>query len=433
MTRLTPFLVADRPASLRIIRGSEIQSFDRKIGIMTHANVSNTVQNFMKKFPLSDGFYEDPKFKSDNSLNKKGKLIKKRTIKMCDSGVFNKDGSDFDNYEDLFETYEKMDIDYGIILDVLNDKDATLSEAEKAINIFDEGNYNFNLMGVAQGKSIEDYLECYTELNKMGYEHIGVGGLLSKKGDRPGTFANVKDEKFMYDVLRKIREEHPKKWIFALGCYNPSRHSKLESLDIFGSDYKGWIFKYKPKNELGKEQARKWRYKQIRSFIKTNILTNGYSKKKNRLLLISCSKSKKKNDGFLKAIERYNGVAYKVFKKWQRENTQTHDLDMLILSAEYGLIPPSYYIEWYDKKLSKNESEDLKKNIDLDLKNYLRYRNYDEVFLHMGKDYRTLMKKSLDEVLNDEKTKIIESEGKIGEKLHELKNWLNKTKHIMNT
>lgn len=52
----------------------------------------------------------------------------------------------------------------------------------------------------------------------------------------------------MAQVLRELRRQHPSDWLFALGCFHPSRLLALKELNVW-ADYKGWIFQYKKRNE----------------------------------------------------------------------------------------------------------------------------------------------------------------------------------------
>ena len=138
---------------------------------MTHANTS---RNFHELF----GKFEN---KNDN--------IKK----ICDSGVFTKMGCMMD-YTDLFDIYKKMDVEYGIMIDFFNDKDKTIESAEVAMDKYNE-KYQFELVGVAQGNTIEEYLECYDGLKSLGFEKIAVGGLLKK---------NINSARYVKSEKRKI-------------------------------------------------------------------------------------------------------------------------------------------------------------------------------------------------------------------------------------
>jgi len=239
---IIPFFVVDRPASLLILKGVLLKFPHIKIGIMTHAFTSKNLWQMFKDFPYNlPLLYEDP------SLLKNEDQLAESLVKMTDSGIFGKNVRTID-YEELFRRYNQMGTDFGIMIDVLRDSKATLKSAQRALKIYDKGKYKFKLVAVAQGKTLEEYLECYEKLSR-NFEFIAVGGLL-KKLENSARYVRVRDEEFLFRVLESIRAEFRPKWLFVLGCYHPKRHTRFEAMKVWGSDYKGWIFNYKQKREL---------------------------------------------------------------------------------------------------------------------------------------------------------------------------------------
>lgn len=218
---MIPFFVVDRPISLKIIEGVRVPR-GKKIGLMAHAN---TTENFRNAF---------------------GKYPRRQVVKMCDSAIFNIRGAK-NGYDKLFELYEEMGTDYGVMLDVFRDRAKTLESARRALEQFDPARHHFKLVGVAQGKTVAQYLDCYRRLKDMGYEYVAVGGLLQKK-EKTARYAYVRNENFMKEVLARIRKEFSPEWLFALGCLHPSRLELFEELEVWG-DYKGWIFEYEKRDE----------------------------------------------------------------------------------------------------------------------------------------------------------------------------------------
>lgn len=214
-----PFFVVDRPMSLELLRYCEIDKQEGVFGLMGHANTSKRFQHLFREF-------------ESNNI-----------IKAADSGVFSKEGCKLD-YEDLFPIYERMGVEYGIMIDFLKDKDKTIESAKKAMGIYKEEHHSFNLVGVTQGNTSEEYLECYDELKSVGFDYIAIGGLL-KKNVNSARWVRVNDENFLKEVLERIRSNYKKDWLFLLGCYHPKRHRLFEEFNVFGGDYKGWILNYK--------------------------------------------------------------------------------------------------------------------------------------------------------------------------------------------
>ena len=55
------------------------------------------------------------------------------------------------------------------------------------------------------------------------------------------------------------------------------------------------------------------------------------------MLILACSRRKRPDDGLLPAIERYDGPAFRVLRRYLRERPAGAP-DVFILSAEHGLI-----------------------------------------------------------------------------------------------
>jgi len=176
------------------------------------------------------------------------RTIAKRTIKMVDSGVFGKHGCDLD-YADLFEAYERMNADYGVMIDVLRDSAATVASARRALRAYSQRDYQFELVGVAQGNQCKDYLRCYRKLQNMGFSCIAIGGLLRKRKNTV-RYTYVRSQVLMDQVLRQVRAEFDPSWLFALGVFHPKRIPLFVEHGVWGSDYKGWLFNYEKKDTV---------------------------------------------------------------------------------------------------------------------------------------------------------------------------------------
>ncbi|MEZ5335950.1 MAG: peroxide stress protein YaaA [Methanolobus sp.] len=414
---------------MRILRGLDIPK-EKKIGIMTHANTSNNFKEVIADFPCSENEYceiigKDCPHNKDLNKCSEGKKYAQKIITISDSGVFTKEGCMFDDYEQLFEQYEKMKVHYGIMIDYLKDKEETLKSAELAIEIYNKEKRSFKLIGVAQGNSLDEYIECYKKLKEMGFGHVAVGGLLEKR-ENTVRYVRIRDENFLYNVLKAIREIDPYGWIFALGSYAPSRHYNFLEVGVQGSDYKGWIFQYKKKDTKtikGDLKARKHRFEQVRAYVSSNIL----NKKQSfgswpKLMILPCSKRKIDNTEKIPAIDRYEGQYFRIIKKYISDFSNNDGFDLAILSAKYGLIEPMEEIHDYDLKMNNSIASELNESVIKKLKSMNKDKQYKEVAINLGETYF----KAIDGYDNifEENAEFTIFEGKIGERQQQMKSWL---------
>lgn len=77
-----------------------------------------------------------------------------------------------------------------------------------------------------------------------------------------------------------------------------------------------------------------------------------------RLLILSCSAAKRPDAGLLPAIERYDGPRYRILRRYLRTHPGT-ELDVWVLSAEFGLIPGGEPIPTYDRVLTRARAAEL--------------------------------------------------------------------------
>ncbi|MDI9395425.1 MAG: peroxide stress protein YaaA [Euryarchaeota archaeon] len=431
----TPFFVADRQASLQIIRGLEIPD-GKKIGIMTHANTTNNFKNVMAQFPCSEKDYcevikKECPYKKDIKKCEEGKKFTEKVIKISDSGVFTKEGCMFEDYSKLFEEYEKMNVNYGIIIDYLKDKEKTVESAKSALKTYKSKDWTFKLIGVAQGNTVDEYVECYQTLKNLGFQYLAIGGLLEKK-ENTVRYVKIRDETLLHDVLKKIRDKDPESWLFALGSYAPSRHNLFLDIGIQGSDYKGWIFQYKKQNPDAKKgdlEARSSRYRQVRFFIENKIVTKNQDFGKwPKLLVIPCSKKKLASEGMLPAIERYQGQYFKILKKYVTDFSNNNGFDIAILSAKYGLLEPMDNIEYYNLKMDAIQAQSLKGSILKKLAKMNELKQYREVVINLGSHYIEAIEGY--EKIFDNAVEFKFFEGRIGERQKQMKDWLEENKPL---
>ena len=102
-----------------------------------------------------------------------------------------------------------------------------------------------------------------------------------------------------------------------------------------------------------------------------------------KLLIIGCSKRKREFQD-APAIDVYDGPYYRMLRKAKLES-----VDILILSAKYGLIDYRTKISPYQRKITPNIAEEIRDSVTTQLKNLLRENSYDEIVINLGKIYLT--------------------------------------------
>ncbi|MCY4654899.1 MAG: tRNA-guanine transglycosylase DpdA [Dehalococcoidia bacterium] len=140
-----------------------------------------------------------------------------------------------------------------------------------------------------------------------------------------------------------------------------------------------------------------------------------------RLLILGCSNPKRASAGILPALDRYDGPAYRVLRKFLRERQWPQDVSIAILSAKYGLFGSLKGIEDYDQRMSPEIVGGMIAECSTTLGKWMRSGSHRSVHLSLGKDYIPAVRPGLDALgLSPEVFS-----GGIGEKLHQIKNFLN--------
>jgi cytoplasmic iron level regulating protein YaaA (DUF328/UPF0246 family) len=140
------------------------------------------------------------------------------------------------------------------------------------------------------------------------------------------------------------------------------------------------------------------------------------------LLIVACSHRKRSDPGLLPAIELYDGVNFRVLRRAQREGYWPKNLDVLILSAKYGLLKPNTLIEDYDLRMTLERAMALQPQVGADLDRYLERTSYSEVFVNLGKIYKVALDSS--KRLRPLDRRVHYATGGIGEKMSQMKKWL---------
>jgi len=141
------------------------------------------------------------------------------------------------------------------------------------------------------------------------------------------------------------------------------------------------------------------------------------------LLIIPCSKRKVGLPGAkIPAKDLYDGPFYRIIRRAFRENGHPEQLDVLILSAKYGLISSHDLIENYDKKMTPYRAMELSDSIREKLLCYFNDNHYREIFVNLGKSYIPALDNCIDIFKN---RNVTYASGMIGERMQQLKIWMN--------
>ena len=139
------------------------------------------------------------------------------------------------------------------------------------------------------------------------------------------------------------------------------------------------------------------------------------------LLLVSCSQRKIESPGALYAMYRYDGPTYRTLRKCYREGRFPDNLDVLIISARYGLLSWRAPILNYAQQMTAARADELRPFVQERLKEIVDVQQYDQVFINLGKLYmRTL------EGFHWGTISTMEAFGGIGLKTQQMKVWLER-------
>jgi cytoplasmic iron level regulating protein YaaA (DUF328/UPF0246 family) len=116
------------------------------------------------------------------------------------------------------------------------------------------------------------------------------------------------------------------------------------------------------------------------------------------------------------AIQVYDGPSYKILRKYNTPN-----LDVLILSAKYGLIDASQKISTYEKKMTETIAKQIRAYTTFKLIRILNTHEYKEIQVNLGGKYRMAI--DFDNPMFKD-FNIYFNTGPIGVRLHNLKTWL---------
>lgn len=139
------------------------------------------------------------------------------------------------------------------------------------------------------------------------------------------------------------------------------------------------------------------------------------------LLLLACSQRKRLDEWLLPALERYDGGNYRILRKAQREGRLSPSLDIVILSAKYGLIESDTLIAHYEQRMTQERAKELYEQVMQTLQKLVEQETYREVYVELGQQYLQAIS---DVSVLFQDSSVIYAHGRIGERLARLKLWI---------
>jgi hypothetical protein len=211
---------------------------------------------FQSKISLNGGEDGNYRIRRHNSIKKYLKIPEGSALRvMGDCGAFGyvkekEPPQPFYSVENVAQLYEKLGFDYGVSVDHLvvdyvfvknkrtgkrykktlskKEKDRrigiTLENAERFLEIHREREYGYTPIGVAQGYDLDTYSSSVDTLVGMGYEYIGIGGLVQYRTD------------FILRVLEKIQLLVKNKAVHLFGISRPNHLKDFRRLGVTSVD-----------------------------------------------------------------------------------------------------------------------------------------------------------------------------------------------------
>jgi hypothetical protein len=137
-----------------------------------------------------------------------------------------------------------------------------------------------------------------------------------------------------------------------------------------------------------------------------------------QLLIVACSASKREGQGALPALSLYDGVNFRVIRKFLGEQGWPPGLCIKILSAKYGLLDATDLIETYDERLTATKAGAIRKSI---LNQLSQSGRFQSVFVNLGRDYLPAID-GIEHVFSG--CQLEYAGGGIGSKMKAMKRWL---------
>ena len=143
------------------------------------------------------------------------------------------------------------------------------------------------------------------------------------------------------------------------------------------------------------------------------------------LVILGCTKRKTRTSRLVPAVERYEGPAFQVFRKYARERSTSCDATVWVLSARFGLISGDRIIPRYDRKLKSVRVQALCARVRNQLELALRQFSPERVFVSVGRAYMPVIAEPLRHKLRGH-GRVFMARGGIGGRASQLARWLRR-------
>jgi hypothetical protein len=146
-----------------------------------------------------------------------------------------------------------------------------------------------------------------------------------------------------------------------------------------------------------------------------------------RLLVLGPSFRRRKGDNLLPAFERYDGLFFRVARKYLGD---AKDVDVAVMTDDLTLVDGSALLaytepegrHWGGKTILKKTVDHAKVKNESYLKSKLKRRKYSEIFISMGKEYAA----ALPDLAQYGVTVVFPASGGPGPKAQALKQWFSR-------
>lgn len=105
------------------------------------------------------------------------------------------------------------------------------------------------------------------------------------------------------------------------------------------------------------------------------------------LLVQSCSATKHNVDNRVHALDLYDGYFFRIIKNAVRSGRFQPGLDIVIISAKYGIVESDDKIRYYDQRMDTERANELNEDVVSAIASKIIENKYDKVWINLGKDY----------------------------------------------